>query len=187
MTGVMTIAKDDLGLREVPPGSNTGPRIREMQRNTWLAGTNWPWCSAAVVTWYKEAGHPLPDPSAGAWDLTERMKRRGWQIPLAQAKPGDIVSFNVGSGHVALFVSVKLGQVRTLDGNSLDMVRYATRPAGLVRDVIRVPGVHTAKPAKKPLWQVVTSESGTRKVVASAKTLNGIITQLRRLRRGKRG
>jgi hypothetical protein len=55
------LATKDLGVHEVPPGSNRGPRIDEMLRTVGLdpAAASYAWCAAAVSTWIFEAAHQL--------------------------------------------------------------------------------------------------------------------------------
>lgn len=43
---LIDIAEREVGVREDPKDSNTGPRIREYQRATDLDGTGWAWCAA---------------------------------------------------------------------------------------------------------------------------------------------
>lgn len=52
------IANRDVGVREQPPGSNDGPRIREYLATCGL-GPGHPYCSCAVCTWVREAGTEL--------------------------------------------------------------------------------------------------------------------------------
>lgn len=47
---LIEIARREVGVREQPKDSNTGPRIREYQAATNLDGTGWAWC-AAFVCW----------------------------------------------------------------------------------------------------------------------------------------
>lgn len=188
----LALAIKDIGTREVPPGSNTGPRVREMQANTWLPGTRWPWCAAACCTWYEEAGYKLPDPSAGAKDLTQRAARNGWgrSVPIRDAPAGAIVSFNIGSGHVALLerYDARTGMVHTVDGNASDMVKRCERPASSVYMAVVVkgdPGLPKPKPTKGPWRQVVTSESGTEVVVYRSRNLDRVLRRASNLvRRG---
>lgn len=177
----LALAIRDIGTKEVPPGSNTGTRVREMQGNTWLPGTGWPWCAAAVCTWYEEAGYRLPDPSAGAKDLTQRAARNGWgrSVPIRAASPGAIVSWNIGSGHVSLLerYDERTGLVHTVDGNSGDMVKRCARPASLVFMAVIVAGDGTVtRPKPKGPWrQIVTSESGHEVVVYGSRNLDRLL------------
>ena len=187
----MKVAAGEIGTREIPAHSNTGPRVREYQQATWLPGTNWPWCAAFVCWCYRQAGYQLPDRSARAWDLVDRAVRNGWgeQVPVARAKPGDIVAFRTGSGHVALFkaYNAKTNTVTTLDGNAGDEVGVNVRSATAIYRVVRVNAVNPppAKPVRPPRFQVVTSVSGTRQVVASAPSLQALIGKLQKLQRRK--
>lgn len=189
----LALAVRDIGVRESPPGSNTGERIREMQANTWLPGTRWPWCAAAVCTWFKEAGYRLPDPSAGAKDLTSRAVRNGWgrSVPVSAGAPGAIVSFNIGSGHVALLerYDERTKLVHTVDGNASDQVKRCARPASQVFLCVNVKGDGTEPPrpkrARGPVRQVVTSESGSEVVVYASRNLDKVMGRAERLlRRG---
>ena len=106
---------------------------------------------------------------------------------MARAKKGDIVAFRLGSGHVALFKSynAKTGIVTTLDGNAGDEVGVNVRAAARIYRVVRVNAVNPPplKPVKPPRFQVVTSASGTKQVVASAESLQALIAKLQKLRR----
>lgn len=53
---VLAIARGELGVREDPPGSNTGARVRQYQAATTQPGTGWPYCMAFVVWCCLEAG-----------------------------------------------------------------------------------------------------------------------------------
>lgn len=53
---VVDIAESQLGVEEVPLGSNSGPRVREYQASTTLPGTGWPWCAAGVTWTWTKAG-----------------------------------------------------------------------------------------------------------------------------------
>ena len=176
-------AKADLrrGTREVPMGSNSGPRVRQMQGHTWLGGTGWPWCVAACVCWAEEAGFRLPYQGAGVFAYLDWARKVGWAVPAAKAIPGDFVCFNIGSGHMAMLVSkVSGGLVHTIDGNSSDRVKENRRSSRLVRGYVHLPEKHSIAKPKPNLWEVVTSESGSRRIyVASApgvaKKLPGIL------------
>lgn len=166
---VVRQAVEDLGVREVPLGSNTGPRVREMQANTWLAGTGWPWCAAAVCTWYEEAGRALPFPTAGAWDMGNRGRAAGWVTSRPVA--GDIVTFSFGAGHVAIFLGFVNGQVRSIDGNADHMVKECRRPSSQVREYVHVPDddepALPVPPAltKPPVFQVVRGQGEKTRVI----------------------
>lgn len=168
---VVKWAEGELGIHEDPPGSNTGERVRFYQRHTWLGGTNWPWCAAFDDTaWEVGGGYKLPFPSAGAHDLGDRARAAGWVTTIDKLIPGDLLDWNVGSGHLSIFLSYdpKTKKIRSIDGNVSDRVDYRERSAALLRYAIHVPEKPVVVPPivkKPPRYEVVTSESGTTKVV----------------------
>lgn len=165
---VVAWAKNELGVHEDPMGSNTGPRVRYYQGHTWLEGTRWPWCAAFVDTaWEEGGGYKLPWPSAGAHNIGDLAHAAGWPTTVGQLIPGDLVDWNIGSGHISIFLAYENGKVHTIDGNVGDKVDYRVRSASLVRYAIHVPEKPKAvpAPAKPPMFEVVTSESGHAKVV----------------------
>lgn len=169
---VIKWAEGELGTSEVPPGSNTGPRVRFYQAHTWLGGTGWPWCAAFAATAWEVGGkRKLPWPSAGAWDLGNRGRKQGWAVSdPSLMRPGDLVVFKAGAGHVALFASYDKGRklVKTIDGNVANAVVRRARPLSAVRDLIHIPekGVKV-EPAKAPVFEVVTSEDGQKIIYVS--------------------
>ena len=46
---LLEAARGELGVQEIPPGSNRGPRVEEYLSSVFLAGGN-PWC-AAFISW----------------------------------------------------------------------------------------------------------------------------------------
>lgn len=159
------------GVREDPPGSNTGQRIVTYQRQTWLGGTRWPWCVAFFISaWQLGARRKLPYRGAGAYLFLDWAKTAGWAVPLEHAIPGDGVVFNVGTGHMAILAepyAATAPLVRTVDGNVSDRVDTRSRHGSLVRGCVRVPEDPARDPAppRKPVYEVVTSASGHSKVV----------------------
>lgn len=170
---VVAWALAKVGLSEKPPGSNRGEFVEFCQSQTWLKGTGWPWCAAFVVAAIQEGGGvTYPDPTAGAWDLLSRGAKRGWALP-ANSKlviPGDIVVFNIGSGHTGIVTKVTTNQVFSVDGNAGDAVRQCARPLSQVRGFVHWPESLPAR-AKSPKWQVVGSASGRRKLVVAGKVV----------------
>lgn len=53
---LVAIARKEIGTVEIPPGSNTGPRIIQYQRATTYAGTGWKYCAAYVCFCIKRWG-----------------------------------------------------------------------------------------------------------------------------------
>lgn len=98
----LKIAKGEIGVKEQPPGSNSGKRVREYQASTSLGGTGWPWCGAYTNWCYARAGRPLkgfnqayvPD-----YVATARRNEDGLRIVSAsKVKPGDLVCFDWDGG-----------------------------------------------------------------------------------------
>jgi len=122
---LVQLALGEVGTKEKP--SNSGPRIVEYQRATWLEGTGWPYCAAFVCWLVREAmarceGLAFERPrTAGAWDF-ERWAREqaGKGVRLLNSGPvrrGDIVVFKIS--HIGLAVeSEKAGRVVTVEGNT---------------------------------------------------------------------
>lgn len=168
----------EIGVREVPKESNTGPRVCFYQRHTWLGGTGWAWCVAFALSATEEGGgFKFPEPSAGAWDLLRRCEKKGWSKSPSNYKivrPGDLVIFAVGSGHAAVVESIEETLdgivIHSVDGNADDQVKRCTRYLKDVKGFICWPETPVAsappkKDAKAPLVSVVGGASGRRAVV----------------------
>ena len=100
---VVRIAKAEIGVKEEPAGSNSGPRVREYQNTTVLAGTTgWPWCGAFTNFCYAKAGRPLKGfNQAYVPDYVATAKRNedGLRIvSTGSVKPGDLVCFDWDGG-----------------------------------------------------------------------------------------
>jgi hypothetical protein len=183
---IVAIAKKDVGQREIPLGSNTGPFVVQAQRATFLGGTGWPWCAAEVCYIAKRAGVPLAYNGAGAHDIADHHKP--WINP-AVAKPGMILDLNEGSGHTCTIVAVHIdsGTFTTVDGNWGDEVSLVTtHRVSEVRAIWRIPGVSygstppapAVKPKRLPPFVVTTSASGHRKVVFTTSKKRNLVRWL---------
>ena len=159
----------DVGVREEPPGSNSGRRVREYQDADWLPGTAYPWCVSFCIWAATKAGFKLPYLGAGAYAYLDWAKKAGWAVPAAGAIPGDFVVFNVGAGHMAMLrEKVKGGTVRTVDGNVSDQVALRERPLSTVRGFVHLPEQPAiVKSVRPPVFEVVTSESGHKVIYVS--------------------
>ena len=126
-----------------------------------------------MLTFIEEgAGVTYPDKTAGAWDLLARAGKRGWAVGASQAKPGDLVVFNVGSGHVGMVEQIKAGKVTSIDGNAGDSVSRCARPLGVVRGFVAWPENLVAfKQSRAPFLHVVGSVTGTRKLAVAGITV----------------
>lgn len=165
----VAIAAHEIGVREEPMGSNSGRRVREYQAATFVPGTGWPWCAGFCCYVWEKAGKRLPYRTASAYGMLTWARGAGWAKRGRDCVPGDLVVFNIGSGHIAILehrVGAD-GLVHTIDGNSSDQVVRRTRPYSLVAGGVHIPEIiSTPVPkAKQPFWVVTTSEKGHTKRV----------------------
>lgn len=112
----------DLGVHEVPTGSNSGPFIDDWIRALGLP-PGLPWCAAAACAWVKEAnGGSYPDgfhPSASGLRLLQLNAALCLPRPWAP-QPGDIAVWAHGHGtsHVAVVETVGDGTFQHISGNT---------------------------------------------------------------------
>ncbi|MDQ5821958.1 MAG: CHAP domain-containing protein [Actinomycetota bacterium] len=187
---VVSIARAELerGVREIPDGSNTSPRIREYQAATWLPGTGWPWCLGFANWVAREAGYPFPFPSAGAYDFLARGKKAGWATSTPRV--GAVAIFNVGAGHGAIVEKYDAATVTTIDGNVGNRVSRNTRSRSSVRGYVihprlasgPVPVVKVPKKAKRvPWYEIVSSSGGKKHLVVSGRPYAQLVAFLPRV------
>ena len=159
------IAKSQVGVREVPKNSNTGPDVLKYQRATWLDGTGWAWCAAFIDWCIKEWGKDgdilnalgkLPSSfetwrpkTAGAWDLenwAEQNKVRlyeGKELKNLVLHTGDIVIYKFS--HVGIIHDDEGDKIFTVEGNTSPSgsregggVYSLTRSRSEIRSIIRI-------------------------------------------------
>ena len=107
----------DVGLLEMPPGSNRSPRI-----DAYLRAVGSPigssWCAAAVAAWWRDAGVPVPTADAGrcaAWEAWARRTDAWRDAPSV----GSAVIYGAGDIAVHMGVVVRLGPVLlSVEGNT---------------------------------------------------------------------
>jgi hypothetical protein len=119
----------EIGVREIPWGSNRSPRIHEYQAVTGAYNTYW---CASFFWWGWRQGDYTGRVSAGAWDSTDHIGRR---ITIAQAIPGAGVSFNVGKGHIGAYLDHSRTRVKTIDGNTRDQVAIRERARSSIHSI----------------------------------------------------
>lgn len=133
------LALAELGVKEVPDGSNRGERVEVFQRGydgaEYLVGQRW--CARFARWCFETAARNLgvPSPFAG-WrsDLASALKwrdqsrlHRCWTSTPA---PGRVALHltDSGAGHVTIVESVEQGIVVSVGGNEADAVRRIKRP-----------------------------------------------------------
>jgi hypothetical protein len=121
---VLDQARRTIGEHEQPAGSN---RTRFAK----IAGhrNGYPWCATWVVAMLRMAGLELgPVGVASSRSMYRAACARGWQVPLDQLQPGDVIHMRRGLprlwlGHVAIVErspELVAGElvVRTIEGNT---------------------------------------------------------------------
>jgi hypothetical protein len=136
---VMAVAVAELGVREVPDGSNGGPRV-----DLYLAPqSGLPWCAAFVCWCWERAGDGRPFPRRlGVYSLYEDFKAAGRLLPAGVAPAaGDVflILRGNGHGHCGLVASVTDDglSVCTIEGNSANAVRGLIRPLSSITAIAR--------------------------------------------------
>lgn len=149
---LVSLARKEVGVREVPKNSNRGKRVEEYQAATWLDGTGWAWCAAFISWLCREAGmsDSTRPKTAGAWDF-ERWARESKSAATlykpaskTKIKAGDIIVFTFS--HIGLACEDQSGEtVRTIEGNTDAAgsregggVYLKTRPLSQIRSIIRI-------------------------------------------------
>lgn len=132
------IALSETQTREVPPGSNRGPRVELYQRGNdgadYLVGLQW--CGRFARWCINIAAQQLdvPSPLVGMGDLASAEKWRKAAIErkcLSSTPDIGRVALHLdgtGHGHVALVLAPVDNMVSTIGGNEDDGVRVRTRP-----------------------------------------------------------
>ncbi len=110
---VLDVAEKEIGVEEIPRGSNDGERVREYLRsaNTTVPA---PWCAAFVVWCQKQAGLS-PFITAHVATMWDRNKDKQKNTP----QPGDVfVMLNGQSGHCGFVKRVEGDKIYTIEGNT---------------------------------------------------------------------
>jgi len=147
------IARSYLGIKEIA-GPRDNPKIMEMYTTVghdWVEHDETAWCAAFV-------GHCL---EKGGVRSTRQLNARsyltfGEQVPLSEAREGDIVVFERGSsswqGHVAFFIKATATQIEVLGGNQSNGVTIARYPRSRLLGIRRAIGSGSNP---KPMLRVV--------------------------------
>ena len=116
------IAKSQLGVQEIPKGSNAGPDVEKYLKSVGL-GKGYSWCMAFVYWCVLEASikiassNPLKK-TGGVLDQYNSRKNLVTKTPAA----GDIfiMDFGKGVGHTGFVESVAGNIIHTIEGNTND-------------------------------------------------------------------
>jgi hypothetical protein len=126
---MLNAVREEVGVREQPPGSNDSPRIAQYRKATAGAGVG-PWCAYFVSWAAREAGVPIGDSGQGFGlvdDVYAWAQKTGKAIPAgdgAKPQPGDLI---VWDEHIGIVESVDAdGTIHTIEGNSSDQVAKRT-------------------------------------------------------------
>jgi hypothetical protein len=130
---LIDIARGEVGVRE--KGNNTGPRVKEYQAATNLAGTGWFWCAAfvgwCIREWGKEPAtlaalgftkkqqfEVWRPKTAGAWAYEDWARQKGLQVLPEDAplRDGDIMIFDMH--HIGIVVTDQDNVITTIEGNT---------------------------------------------------------------------
>ena len=143
---VVSIALREVGVSEHPPGSNSGPRVRQYQAATDLGGTGWPWCAAFVEWCWKAAGLDTSICSPSTQTFADRARALG-----ATGSPRPGAAFIIPGTHTGLLVASAGGNIwHTVEGNSGDAVSRRVRD--LSGTYIAFPRGLAAGPARRMLY-----------------------------------
>ena len=144
----LRIAQGEIGVRENPPGSNSGPKVNQYLKAAGL-GPGYPWCMAFLVWTFGKAGLKLEYPNKASVGFFEDWARRNGHI-VYDPKPGDVVCYRYDGDdwpdHVGIVLSVQgrgltVVEGNTSYGNDSDGGRVMLRTRQINRcTFVRVPG-----------------------------------------------
>jgi hypothetical protein len=118
----LAVAVTQLGVTEVPKGSNAGPEVEAYLKSVGL-GKGYSWCMAFVYWCTNQASiqiasnNPLKK-TAGVLDQLNSRQSLVTKVPV----PGDIfiMDFGKGQGHTGFVESVAGNIIHTIEGNTND-------------------------------------------------------------------
>src|SRR3954469_483427 len=175
-TRIVALARRELnlGVREIPDGSNRAPAIRRYEAATRGAMFGAPWCAYFVSYIARRAGAPI---GAGGSGIGYVPYIRAWakQTKRWKATPraGDLITF---PQHVGIVENVyKNHTLTTIEGNSGNAVRRRWRRWGEAMGYVRV-AKGAAAPAPAPTKQAAPRPVTKQKTSAPAAKLVARIT-----------
>ena len=113
---VLNIARNDLGYKESPAGSN------RTKYGEWYGLNGQPWCMMAIQFWLNQAGVPVPLKTASCGSFMRAAQTHG-QWVTGGYQPGDIVIMDfpgnkAKTDHCGIVVTALTDGVRTIEGNT---------------------------------------------------------------------
>ena len=113
---VLNIARNDLGYKESPAGSN------RTKYGEWYGLNGQPWCMMAIQFWLNQAGVPVPLKTASCGSFMRAAQAHG-QWVTGGYQPGDIVIMDFPGNkfrtdHCGIVVTALTDGVRTIEGNT---------------------------------------------------------------------
>lgn len=183
---LLGLYRAELGVREVPMGSNRGPRIRQYQAST--GAYNAAWCVSFLQFGLWRLGVPrIANRSAGVFYCVDWARKNG--LLRYSPKPGYFAAYMWSAGHIGVVEEVSAGGFMAIEGNAANSVRRKWRD-GRNTVFIKVPGVdygtkRVIPPKPKPLWvprfQIVAGEGPKAKVIVGWNKWNVIALRIPRL------
>jgi hypothetical protein len=121
-TTTLQKAISQLGVEEIPKGSNAGPAVEKYLKSVGL-GKGYSWCMAFIYWCTKEAStqlgvlNPLSK-TAGVLDMFNKEV----DLRVKTPQPGDIfiMDYGKGMGHTGIVEKVGLTTIFTIEGNTND-------------------------------------------------------------------
>ncbi len=136
---VIIAALRSIGIREIPPGSNSGPEIDIVLKKAGVPPGS-AWCASILSDWYATMKQPVMPRMASAYKIHNWAEKHGRLVDLAgDLLPGDILGVfqkdNPATpkredfhGHVALYTGpLKDGGLATIEGNVQSACRALIR------------------------------------------------------------
>ena len=113
---VLNIARNDLGYKESPAGSN------RTKYGEWYGLNGQPWCMMAIQFWLNQAGVPVPLKTASCGSFMRAAQVHGQWVTVGY-QPGDIVIMDfpgnkAKTDHCGIVVTALTDGVRTIEGNT---------------------------------------------------------------------
>jgi hypothetical protein len=121
----LEIAISQLGVEEVPRGSNRGPQVDKYIKSVGLdpAGKH-PWCAAFVYWCFQQASDAMgrQNPLHRTGHVLTQWKMRKEKFRAITPQPGDIgiMDFGSGKGHMFIVEKAHIDNTDNVEGNSND-------------------------------------------------------------------